>query len=223
MLTFVTAEGSTWYRAVVVDVVTACLVARGGPQDVLNVMYLAEPVDGTPPDAVPSVGDSGTPFFDARGHLHSFLSALWLSPSGQTPRLLLVPATAALAQLRALPALRGYDIRGFASPSTVKAREEAMRRHASLPQQQRPRLSGGVAWGSLKAFINGAYFYFHAGATCSGDASRNVDAAAERVPLQSETERGAIGGRRGGGGSTGSGGDESSDVGDSVSEDKKQR
>ena len=171
-------DGPVWYRAGVRDAVANCLVKRGGPQDVLNVMYVAEFADGTPNNAL-RLGDSGTPFFGPDGHLHSFLSAMWLA-EGRPPRALLVPAKAALAQLRMLPALQGFDIRGFRSFDTVNDRCAAMRAPATGPRA--PEAQNGF----MRVLINKVYQYWLSQPRNGGGTGSD---AAERLLLRDDDKK----------------------------------
>ena len=137
MLTFFSAgdTDSRWHRAVVVGIVSNPLVdeAHGGVA-VRRVMYVAKLATDSLSMTFPQPGDSGTPFFDPNGHLHSFLFGTMEGPGQPASlRLLLVPANAALAQLRALPELRDYGIRRFVAPSTVQERNDTMRAAFRVP------------------------------------------------------------------------------------------
>lgn len=129
-------DGTTWLRFVLSGVLSRHLPAPTGSGDqyskVREIRHEVVAAEGTPPSArLPTIGDSGAPFFDSRGHLHSFLAAVNFV-DGRPVRWLLVPAAAALAQLRALLGPRGYRVRGFLATESVQARAASLRGPSAL-------------------------------------------------------------------------------------------
>lgn len=129
-------DGTNWLRFVLSGVVSCRLplpTGSGEPRsDVVDLRHVAVAAAGTPTSArLPTIGDSGAPFFDSRGHLHSFLVAVELQ-GGRPVRWELVPAAAALAQLRALLGPRGYRIGGFLAPEPVHVRAASLRGPSAL-------------------------------------------------------------------------------------------
>jgi hypothetical protein len=120
-----------------------------------RLIYSAGVEEGTPLAARPRKTDVGAPFYLPDGRLHSILADVWEWADGQATTYALIPAQVALAQLRALPALAGYDIRGLVAPESVAERVASMRDHAAPvvtpPRPTRPASAGVMS--ALAGFV----------------------------------------------------------------------
>ena len=73
----------------------SALVCRRLGRQYIHIYFEADLTHGLPPE----LGDSGMPFFDSEGRMHSFLIAYSIAPTGAI-KLILEPANVALAQIR---------------------------------------------------------------------------------------------------------------------------
>jgi hypothetical protein len=145
-------DGSVWRRFPMTGGTSPNPRAPDVPR---NLVDFAEAEEGTPPAACPRDTDLGAPFYLPDGRLHSFLTAVWEWTDGQATTYGLLPAQVVLAQLRSLPALAGYDIRGFVAPDSVAERVASMRDHAAPvvtpPRPTRPASAGVMS--ALAGFV----------------------------------------------------------------------
>lgn len=149
-------DGSYWHRFIVGGVVSRSVFRERGEAEVFDVTYYAEACEGTPAEAFPRRGHSGTPFYAADGSLHSWLSAIW-PIEGLPPRVLLVPANVALTQLGKLPQLKGSVLSGFKAAESVGYRYTDMRERVGTVGTAKvaPPLSSMPVWGLLWALMRG--------------------------------------------------------------------